>query len=163
MRTLSMPFRFISLFMLTALASPASAQTVTMPDQVIVGGPVPIVINGLRPRQKVTLVAERVMSGEGQPTAYRAEAQYVADRRGRIVLASNAPVAGDYTGVDASGLFWSMHPTRLFQRLLSHSMASPVNHKLWRICHGPRHGNNLCNRICDCGAPRKCGYIAATI
>lgn len=105
-----MPFRFLSLSILIALALPASAQTVAMPDQVMAGGPVPVVIHGLAPRQKVTLVAERVMSGDGQPTAYRAEAQYMADRQGRIVLASNAPVAGDYTNADASGLFWSMHP-----------------------------------------------------
>ena len=105
-----MPFRFVSLFMLMMLALPASAQTVEMPDQVTGGGPVPIIVHGLVSQQKVTIVAERVMSDDGQLTGYRAEAQYVADRRGRIVLASNAPVAGDYSGADASGLFWSMHP-----------------------------------------------------
>ena len=46
----------------------------------------------------------------GRPAAYRAEADYIADKCGRVDLASAVPVAGDYKGSDAAGLFWSMRP-----------------------------------------------------
>ncbi|MET1074693.1 MAG: acyl-CoA thioesterase/BAAT N-terminal domain-containing protein, partial [Umezawaea sp.] len=38
-------------------------------------------------------------------------AVFVADERGVVDLTRHAPVEGDYSGVDAMGLFWSLAPT----------------------------------------------------
>lgn len=45
-------------------------------------------------------------------TVWRAEAQFRADEKGNIELASMAPVSGSYAGVDPIGLFWSMENTK---------------------------------------------------
>jgi dienelactone hydrolase len=39
--------------------------------------------------------------------AAEAEAEFLADAAGCVDVASSAPIAGDYEGVDAAGLFWS--------------------------------------------------------
>lgn len=103
-----------SLLLITSmtLATPGFAQTVSAPAIVSGGGPVPVVVTGLAPAQRVTIVAERVISGDGPPSAFRSEAAYDANSLGVIDLAAQAPVEGDYTGVDASGLFWSMRPLK---------------------------------------------------
>lgn len=104
--------RSLLLITLVALGTPSFAQTISAPAVVSGGGPVPVVVTGLVPGQRVTLVAQRVTSDVGPPTGFRSEATYNADARGVIDLAAQAPVAGDYTGVDASGLFWSMRPIK---------------------------------------------------
>ncbi len=102
--------RSLSFVTAIALASPAVAQSIIMPESVIAGEPVPVIVAGLSARQQVTIIADRVMSNDGRPAAYRAEAQFVADPSGRIDVARVGPVAGDYSGADAAGLFWSMRP-----------------------------------------------------
>ena len=45
-------------------------------------------------------------------TVWRAEAQFRADEKGVIELASMAPASGSYAGIDPLGLFWSMENTK---------------------------------------------------
>lgn len=95
---------------LALMAAPSLAKTVELPAEVIGGGPVRVMIAGLRPGAAATVTADRVMLSDGVPEAYRSTAHFVADRHGRIDPATAAATGGDYTGVDAAGLFWSMHP-----------------------------------------------------
>lgn len=93
--------------------APASgrAQHVDMPARVRAGAPVPLRVVGLSPGVTVTLSADRVIADRGRPTVYRARAVYRADAAGAVDVARDSAVAGDYGGVDATGLFWSMRAT----------------------------------------------------
>lgn len=92
-----------------AYGVPGSAQRVTMPTEVVGDGPVSVRVEGLLPGANVTLRAERVADGGD---AFRSEAMFRADARGRVDPVRNAPVSGDYRGVDEAGPFWSMRPIR---------------------------------------------------
>lgn len=76
---------------------------VAMADQMV-----KISVSGLRPGQAVTLKASMA---DRQGKVWRSQAEFVADRSGRIDLTKQAPVSGTYTGVDPMGLVWSMDLT----------------------------------------------------
>jgi dienelactone hydrolase len=64
-----------------------------------------IEVSGLRPGQRVRLVAQQV---DDDHRAWKAEAEFQADADGRVDVASQAPLAGSYEGVEPMGLIWSM-------------------------------------------------------
>jgi dienelactone hydrolase len=64
-----------------------------------------IAVNGVAPNALVQLD----MTLDIGTNRWKSEAVFRADRRGRVELASEAPVAGDYRGVDPMGLIWSAH------------------------------------------------------
>ncbi|WP_339874031.1 acyl-CoA thioester hydrolase/BAAT C-terminal domain-containing protein [uncultured Brevundimonas sp.] len=72
------------------------------------GQPVAVVLTGVAPGQAVDISAARRF---GDDAVWRSRARFTADARGRIELTTRSPVDGDYDGVDAAGLFWSMVPT----------------------------------------------------
>lgn len=90
---------------LAALAIPAAAQTIHAPSRIVAGDAVPVRVDGLPPGAIVDLVAER-----GTTRRLRSTARYRADRSGVVDLSRDAPLAGDYSGRDPAGLFWSMRP-----------------------------------------------------
>lgn len=70
-----------------------------------------IVLTDLDAGAEVELRAERSMTFAGPaPQLFRSSARFVADAAGRVDVASAAPIAGSYAGVDPMGLFWSMSP-----------------------------------------------------
>lgn len=88
---------------------PGQAFEITPAGDVLQGRPVAVALTGLSPGQTVEIAAERRF---GRPAAlYRSTATFKADAQGRIDLAKTAPSAGNYSGADAAGLFWSMRPT----------------------------------------------------
>lgn len=77
------------------------------PDRALIDERVEVRAYGLPPRKAVTIRA-RMKDGEGRE--WQSEASFLADGRGRIDLGRQPPTQGDYRGVDAMGLFWSMKP-----------------------------------------------------
>lgn len=95
----------------SAHAQPAISVT---PPEVLEGGPVHIVVTGLKPGQAVTLRASQRLPGYpiGEQT-FRGSASFVADASGVVDLRSSQPLAGSsYDRPDPAGLFWSMAPDR---------------------------------------------------
>ncbi len=72
-------------------------------DTFLIDDVVPIIVEGLPPQARVTIEARN--GGESNPLV--SSATFAAGADGRVDLTSMAPVKGDYSGVDAMGLFWS--------------------------------------------------------
>ncbi|MQT33927.1 acyl-CoA thioesterase/BAAT N-terminal domain-containing protein, partial [Pseudomonas helleri] len=66
-----------------------------------------IVLEGLAAGARVTLTSQTV---RGNGLLWRSSATFIANAQGRVDLAQDAPVAGDYAGVSAMGLLWSQRP-----------------------------------------------------
>ncbi len=99
---------------LTSVASGATrahTSTSTAPRIVVSSGVVivdhtfSIRVTGLPPQSLVDL-SLTLRRGDG---TYTSHATFRADKNGRVDLARTAPVAGDYSGVDAMGLIWFAH------------------------------------------------------
>jgi dienelactone hydrolase len=71
------------------------------PADALLDEPVAIRVSGVAPGSRITL------SLRSPELRARAVAEFVADERGAVDTATQAPVAGDYDGIDAAGLFWS--------------------------------------------------------
>jgi dienelactone hydrolase len=85
----------------TAVADP---HFVLPRDAFLIDEVVPIVVEGLPAQARVTIDAK---NGElGNPLV--SSATFVAAADGRMDATTTAPVKGDYSGVDAMGLFWSV-------------------------------------------------------
>ena len=80
-----------------------SGPRIVAPTAALHDDSVAVSISGLNAGMLYSLRAEFV-SGAG--TVWRAEAQFRADEKGSIDLASMAPISGTYAGADALGLFW---------------------------------------------------------
>ncbi len=82
--------------------------------EVLAGNPVPIRLTGLPPETDVEITAERTLANrwkQGAPVkVYRSKARFRADQRGSVDLGNTPSFGGSFTGVDPSGLFWSMEP-----------------------------------------------------
>jgi len=66
-----------------------------------------ISVAGLQPREKITVVAEQQRFG----FPVRSTASFLINETGLLDLSADAPISGDYAGVDPMGLFWSMSLT----------------------------------------------------
>jgi hypothetical protein len=78
------------------------------PLESLSGEPVSVRATGLPPGSKATISIERT---DDAGVTWGSRAQFVAGDDGVVDPADHAPVAGDYSGVDQAGLFWSMKPT----------------------------------------------------
>jgi dienelactone hydrolase len=72
-------------------------------DEVLIDEEVVVSLSGLDPGQRTILR----MVASSQLGTWVSSAEFAATRSGRIDLASDAPLAGSYEGLDAMGLFWS--------------------------------------------------------
>jgi dienelactone hydrolase len=63
-----------------------------------------IKIFGLRAGQRITVLGEQRRFG----FPLRSTADFLVSRSGSLDLSKDAPVSGDYSGIDPMGLFWSM-------------------------------------------------------
>ncbi|HKW44931.1 MAG TPA: acyl-CoA thioester hydrolase/BAAT C-terminal domain-containing protein [Candidatus Eremiobacteraceae bacterium] len=86
----------------------ASASTgprlIATPANAAVDQAVRITIDGLKAGERVTVRAEQQRFG----FPLRSEATFIADSHGRVFVDKDAPVSGDYSGVDPMGIVWSM-------------------------------------------------------
>jgi dienelactone hydrolase len=76
------------------------------PETVLIDQPPRITAVGLRPGQAVTITAQIRMS----PYRLFAQATFLASAHGVVALDRDAPQSGSYSGVDPTGLLWSMLP-----------------------------------------------------
>ncbi|SEI93528.1 Acyl-CoA thioester hydrolase/BAAT N-terminal region [Deinococcus reticulitermitis] len=73
----------------------------------LVTAPFQVRADGLRPRTRVTLVAQtQDRSGE----VWSSRAEFLTSESGTVDVERQAPVAGSYSGVDPGGLLWSLQP-----------------------------------------------------
>ena len=92
----------------SAGAPHASSPLLTIePASALLDEPVDIRLTGLVPGAEVTLTATMTDHFDRR---WRSEATFTADDAGVVDVATQAPVAGSYDGVDPMGLFWSMAP-----------------------------------------------------
>jgi dienelactone hydrolase len=78
-----------------------SPKTPSMGDQV------QIAISGLPPNHAITL---QTTSKAQDGVVWKNVAVFQSNADGRIDLATQSPISGDYHGIDAMGIFWSMRP-----------------------------------------------------
>jgi len=93
------------LFCAIAAAIAVDAPHFAIPhDSYLIDDPIPIVLEALPPQAHVTIEAK---NGEARNPLVSSET-FVAGADGRVDVTRAAPVKGDYSGVDAMGLFWSV-------------------------------------------------------
>ena len=86
--------------------SPTDAFIVEVaPRTAAIDQPVRIQIRGLHKGEHIVL---RARTEDAEGTLFRSWAGFVADNEGRADLSTQAPVEGTYSGVEPSGLLWSM-------------------------------------------------------
>jgi dienelactone hydrolase len=90
------------------MAATAQPEIVVEPLESLSGEPVSVRAVGLQPDAQVAISIKRT---DDAGVTWESRAQFVAGDDGKVDTASQAPVAGDYRGVDQAGLFWSMKPT----------------------------------------------------
>ena len=98
---------FLLLLSCAVPAVTANAQQINIPAQIIDGGRVKLEVNGLPARTPVTIRAQRIEASGAQ---FASEASFVSNDAGVVDPAIVPSVSGDYRGLDAAGLFWSMRP-----------------------------------------------------
>ncbi len=110
----SMSFAFAGSLCLT---SPALGQQFELDSGpvVAVNQPIEIKLTDLPADADVEIRAQQVLKNyyqRGAPTLrYQSAARFAADENGSIDLATSPALEGSYTGIDPSGLFWSMQPS----------------------------------------------------
>lgn len=101
-------------------AAPSKPALEVAPRSALADVPLSIRVTGLPQGGRVIVRAVMARTSE---VAWQSSAVFVADARGEIDLARDAPVEGSYAGVDAMGLVWSMTPTS--DEWLAASAAAP--------------------------------------
>lgn len=77
------------------------------PAVALYGTPFFITVTGLRPGERVTITARSV---DAKNIQWESAAEFKADDRGRVDVAVQAPLSGNYSGADIFGPLWSMRP-----------------------------------------------------
>ena len=95
----------------TAAAAAPAIQAIPGPE-VLAGEALTLTVDGLPPGTTVRLRSSRIQQDFSGLRPYQAEAMFKADAQGRIDLARQAPLSGDYTGADERGMFWAMTPVK---------------------------------------------------
>uniref|UniRef100_A0A7M4G2Z8 Acyl-CoA thioesterase 6 n=1 Tax=Crocodylus porosus TaxID=8502 RepID=A0A7M4G2Z8_CROPO len=104
--------------------------------------PLGLAVQGLGPRQEVTLrAALQDEAGED----FEACGRYRADGRGELELGrAPALLGGSFSGLEPMGLLWALRPRRPFWRLLKRDVRSPFRLRLDVLeGHGPLPGRLL--------------------
>lgn len=93
----------------TAISGQDAGPRIVAPDALLRDQPVAIVVTGLKPESAYSVRAE-FASRSG--TIWRSEAEFRADQKGEIDIAKMSLIAGPYTGIDPTGLIWSMQNSK---------------------------------------------------
>ncbi|WP_197386502.1 acyl-CoA thioesterase/BAAT N-terminal domain-containing protein [Ralstonia pseudosolanacearum] len=131
--------------------SPAIALSVAPADDLI-DVPRRIVVTGLVPGAQVDLAA-RTLRGRAVP--WHSRAAFIADADGTVDLSRDAPVCGDYAGVDPMGLVWSQRPEGGTSREVFASAATePLTTTLTATAHGAPACARFVQRLAAPGVTR---------
>ncbi|KAL6032838.1 hypothetical protein STEG23_014779 [Scotinomys teguina] len=90
-------------------------QLIVTPSNALADEPVSIRATGLPPSQIVTIKA--TLKHE-QEKLFQSKAFYKSNEAGEVDLERAPALGGDYVGVHPMGLFWSLKPKKVFQRLI---------------------------------------------
>ena len=90
-------------------AQQAKVVQISIKDGAIAGDDVTLVVSGLQPNARVTIIAE-MLGRSGRK--WRSTADFTATEKGIIDASKQAPLTGTYSGIDPTGLFWSMNDTK---------------------------------------------------
>jgi dienelactone hydrolase len=82
---------------------------IVAPDAMLRDRKIELAVKGLKPDSSYSLRAE-FASRAG--TIWRSETEFRSDANGEIDIAKMAPVAGSYSGVDPTGILWSMQNSK---------------------------------------------------
>ncbi|NIM89789.1 MAG: hypothetical protein GTO17_02450 [Candidatus Aminicenantes bacterium] len=107
--SLLLSFLLFSVFNFSA-CRPAIPSFQIEPAEELFGVPFSLTITGLKARESVTVQAR---SKDGRDMEWESTATFMADKKGVIDVATQAPDSGDYTVADPLGLLWSMKPAKL--------------------------------------------------
>lgn len=77
------------------------------PASALIDEPLIIQFTGLTPKSRVTLSMKTTDAGN---VTWSSSATFIANHKGILNLAEQAPTKGSYSGLDAMGLLWSMRP-----------------------------------------------------
>jgi len=83
------------------------ARLTVEPQVALIDAPVVIRLEGLRPREEVTI---RATTNDSEGRLWRSEAVFRAGANGVVDPAADRSLRGTYTGVNAMALFWSLQP-----------------------------------------------------
>lgn len=99
--------------------------------------PVQVVVQGLNPKQTVTLMA-KVKDDKGM--IFQSSAEYQANEDGEMDLNSSPSLSGSYSGVEPMGLFWSLLPLTPHNKLTWWDASRPLVVDIEVIsCERPGH------------------------
>ena len=103
---------FMSFFMITALffllncKSDQSIQFLVSPEkEVLLGDKIEIQVTGVTPEQEVKIHALRLYKEK----IWYSHATFIADKEKQVDISTSESISGTYTGLDPTGLFWSMN------------------------------------------------------
>lgn len=95
------------------------------PEVTLVDDPVKIQVWGLPPQRLITL---RAWLKDEKGETFNSQAFYKSDAEGKVDLAHNPAIGGDFQGVCPMGLFWALKPNTPYRRLLKRDvMGSPFH------------------------------------
>ncbi|MBN3285339.1 ACOT2 thioesterase, partial [Polyodon spathula] len=84
--------------------------------------PVTVKVDGLAPRQLVTL---RATLTDEKGDIFSSSARYQSDGKGRLDLSASPALGGDYSGVQPMGFLWALKPQNPFRRLMKRDVTRP--------------------------------------
>lgn len=123
---------------------PAEPTLLAEPATALADEPVAIQVTGLEPGQTVTL---RASLRDDYDRRWESEATFVADSDGTVDLATQAPSSGTYSTVDPMGLFWSMVPQGVADRIFANFDTTPVVVTLTAESDGETIGTTYLRRL----------------
>ncbi|MGH0185617.1 UNVERIFIED_CONTAM: hypothetical protein FKN15_018511 [Acipenser sinensis] len=84
--------------------------------------PVTVKVDGLAPRQLVTL---RATLTDEKGDVFSSSARYQSDGKGRLDLSESPALGGDYSGVQPMGFLWALKPQSPWRRLMKRDVTTP--------------------------------------
>uniref|UniRef100_UPI001E61DB6D acyl-CoA thioesterase/BAAT N-terminal domain-containing protein n=1 Tax=Ralstonia syzygii TaxID=28097 RepID=UPI001E61DB6D len=141
------------------MAAPPPFALSVAPTDDLIDVPRRIVVTGLVPGAQVGIVAQ-TRRGNGVP--WHSRAAFVADADGSVDLSRDAPVSGDYTGVDPMGLVWSQRPEDGKAReVFPRSATEPLTTTLTATAQGESVHANCVQRLAAPGVTRHASATTA--
>ncbi|XP_077178900.1 acyl-coenzyme A thioesterase 1-like [Paroedura picta] len=117
-----------------------AARIVVLPSPVCLHDePVQVRVEGLSPRQPVTL---RAWLEDETAELFQSRAYYRADSEGELDLTDAASVGGSYSGVEPMGLLWSLEAATPAKRLAKRNVLTP-----FRVTYEVDEGHGVGGRL----------------
>src|SRR5947209_10847571 len=113
--------------------------------------------SGLTPGEPVTI---RAATRDGELREWASSATFLASDDGTVDVSAAAPLSGTYSGVDPTGLLWSMLPAERGPRtFFVRRKAAPLRVRVTieAPLKGPRKDRSGCRELASCDVERTFG------